>query len=155
MVTPGETQELPTLFHRVATVKGRLHDRFNALDLIKAAFPGGSVTGAPKLRAMEIIAELEPVARGPYCGAIGWLGLDGNRDLSIASRTALYDGPRGLVHYHAGSGIVADSDPEKECEEALHKAAAFFRATNARWNGGRADGTADEPRPARVDKTQA
>ena len=131
VVTPGEIQELPTLFHRVATVKGKLYHRFGALDLIKAAFPGGSVTGAPKLRAMEIIAELEPVPRGPYCGAIGWLGLDGDMDLSIAIRTALCDSRRGLAHYHAGSGIVADSDPVREFDETLHKAAAFFRATNA------------------------
>jgi len=140
VVTPGEIQELPTLFHRVATVKGKLHGRFGALDLIQAAFPGGSVTGAPKLRAMEIITELEPVARGPYCGAIGWLGLDGDMDLSIAIRTALCDLRAGLAHYHAGSGIVADSDPEREFEETLYKTAAFFRATNARWDGGKTTG---------------
>ncbi|MGD0089674.1 MAG: anthranilate synthase component I family protein [Planctomycetota bacterium] len=134
VVTPGQIEELPTVFHRVATVTGRLRGCCGAVDLLQAAFPGGSVTGAPKIRAMEIIAELEPVRRGPYCGAIGWLGLDGDMDLSIAIRTALCDGPRGLAHYHAGSGIVADSGPEQEFEETLHKTAAFFQATNAAWN---------------------
>jgi len=132
VVSPGEVEELPTLLHRVATVTGKLHAGYGAGELIRAAFPGGSVTGAPKIRAMEIIAELEPVPRGPYCGAIGWLGLDGDMELSIGIRTALYDGRASVAHYHAGSGIVADSDPQAEYDETLHKAAAFFRATNAR-----------------------
>jgi anthranilate/para-aminobenzoate synthase component I len=131
VVSAGDVEELPTLYHRVATITGRLHPERTPADLIKAAFPGGSVTGAPKIRAMEIIAELEPELRGPYCGAIGWVGLNGDLELSIAIRTALYDGSRQAAHYHAGSGIVADSVPDKEYEETLHKAAAFLRATNA------------------------
>ncbi|MCY3024571.1 MAG: anthranilate synthase component I family protein [Planctomycetota bacterium] len=131
VISAGEIEELPTLLHRVATVSGRLHPRRGRASLLQAAFPGGSVTGAPKLRAMQIIRELEPLPRGPYCGAIGWLGLDGDMELSIAIRTALCDGPRRVAHYYAGSGIVADSDPRREYEETLHKAAAFFRAANA------------------------
>jgi para-aminobenzoate synthetase component 1 len=99
--------------------------------LLKATFPGGSITGAPKLKAIEIIRELEAEPRGPYCGTIGWLGVNGNLELNIAIRTALVDTAEGVAHFHAGSGIVADSDPEKEYEETLHKAQAFFAATNA------------------------
>lgn len=131
----GEIEVLPTLLHRVAAVTGRLRRNCSAFSLLKAAFPGGSVTGAPKKRAMEIIAELEHSPRGPYCGAIGWIGLDGDMDMSIAIRTALYDGSRQLLHYHAGSGIVADSDPAREYDETLQKAAAFFRATSSSLEG--------------------
>jgi anthranilate/para-aminobenzoate synthase component I len=131
VVSAGEVEELPTLFHRVAAITGRLKPGCSAARLLRATFPGGSVTGAPKIRAMQIINDLEREARGPYCGAIGWLGLDGNMELSIAIRTALCDEKSRLVHYHAGSGIVADSDPVREYEETLHKAAAFLRATNS------------------------
>ena len=131
VLSSGEIEKLPTLFHRVATVTGRLHSRYSGADLLAAAFPGGSVTGAPKIRAMRIIEELEPSSRGPYCGAIGWIGLDGDLDLSIAIRTALYDGNQRIAHYFAGSGIVADSKPAQEYEETLYKAAAFFRATSS------------------------
>ncbi|MEI6231564.1 MAG: chorismate-binding protein, partial [Planctomycetota bacterium] len=97
-------------------------------DLLAATFPGGSITGAPKLRAMEIIAELETRARGPYCGAIGWIGLDGNLDLNIAIRTAVCDEAKQEARYFSGAGIVVDSDPEKEYDETQLKAAAFYRA---------------------------
>ena len=127
----GEIETLPTLYHRVATVTGRLRPRCGPASLLRAAFPGGSITGAPKIRAMQLIRELEPDPRGIYCGAIGWLGLNGDLDLNIAIRTAVHDTVSGVVQYHAGSGIVADSDPEREYDETLHKARAFFKATNA------------------------
>ncbi len=131
VISPGRVQQLPTLFHRVATVSGRVRPGSTIGDILRATFPGGSITGAPKHRAMQIIRELEPGPRGPYCGAIGWIGFDGAMELNIAIRTAVCDGRQRQAHYHAGSGIVSDSDPEAEYQETLHKAAAFFRATNA------------------------
>ena len=115
----------PTVHHLVSTVTGRLRPRADAVSLLEAAFPGGSITGAPKIRAMEIIAELEPVARGVYCGSIGYLGLSGAMDTSIAIRTAVAHG--GRLYFSAGGGIVAESDPAEEYRETLHKARAFFR----------------------------
>jgi para-aminobenzoate synthetase component 1 len=106
--------------HLVSTVTGELDGPRGAADLISATFPGGSITGAPKIRAMEIIAELEPSARGVYCGAIGAWSADGALDLSIAIRTAVIQ--RGRVTWSAGGGIVADSDPEAEYRETLDKA---------------------------------
>ena len=96
------------------------------MDLLRAAFPGGSVTGAPKVRAMEIIAELEPTARGPYCGSLGYLGFDGSMDTSILIRT--FTVGRGWVQFPVGGGIVADSVPEREYEETFEKAGAMFKA---------------------------
>ena len=87
---------------------------------MRAAFPGGSVTGAPKIRAMEIIAELEPTARGPYCGSLGYIGFDGSMDTNILIRT--FTCGRGWVQFPVGGGIVAQSVPEREYEETLHKA---------------------------------
>ena len=109
-----------TVQHLVSTIVGRLAPGKDALDLVGAAFPGGSITGAPKLRAMEIIAELEPVARGIYCGAIGYWSLSGELDTSIAIRTAV--ACHGRVYFGAGGAIVADSDPEQEYRETLDKA---------------------------------
>ena len=106
--------------HLVSTVAGQLERGRHAADLLAATFPGGSITGAPKIRAMEIIAELEPTARGVYCGAIGAWSADGALDLSIAIRTAVIQG--GRVTWSAGGGIVADSDPEAEYRETLDKA---------------------------------
>jgi anthranilate/para-aminobenzoate synthase component I len=131
VLSSGEIEALPTLLHRVATVVGKLKPGCSPLRLLRATFPGGSVTGAPKIRAMQIIQDLEPSPRGPYCGVIGWLGFNGDMELSIAIRTALYDASKRCAYYHAGSGIVADSVPALEYEETLHKAAAFFRATNS------------------------
>jgi para-aminobenzoate synthetase component I len=128
---PGEVQQLPTLYHRIASISGTLRKDVGASELLRATFPGGSITGAPKIRAMQLIEELEPCERGPYCGAIGWLGFDGNMDLNIAIRTAVHDRITHRATYHAGSGIVADSDPAAEYDETLHKAAAFLRAINA------------------------
>ncbi len=109
-----------TVHHLVSTVIGTLSPGRDALDLLRAAFPGGSITGAPKLRAMEIIAELEPSARGVYCGSIGYWSVTGALDTSIAIRTAV--ARDGRVYFSAGGGIVADSVPEQEYRETLDKA---------------------------------
>jgi para-aminobenzoate synthetase component 1 len=112
--------------HLVSEVRGRLRAGLGPVDLLRAAFPGGSVTGAPKVRAMEIIAELEPAARGPYCGALGYVGFDGTMDTNILIRT--FTVARGWVQFPVGGGIVADSDPQREYEETLHKAEGLLRA---------------------------
>jgi para-aminobenzoate synthetase component I len=112
--------------HLVSEITGRLWDGRNAIDLLRAAFPGGSVTGAPKIRAMEIIAELEPTARGPYCGSLGYIGFDGNMDTSILIRT--FTAGRAWLQFPVGGGIVADSVPEREYEETWHKAEGLLRA---------------------------
>lgn len=116
----------PTVHHLVSTVTGELQDGRDALDLLAATFPGGSITGAPKLRAMEVIATLEPTARGIYSGAIGWIGLDGGMGTSIAIRTlVMHD---GVATLHVGGGITARSDPGDEYRETLDKARALFAA---------------------------
>ena len=110
--------------HLVSQVTGRLAAEHSAVDLLRACFPGGSVTGAPKQRAMEIIEELEPQRRGVYCGAIGYLGCDGAMDTNIAIRTLIHSG--GVTRFWAGGGIVADSDPAAEFQETADKAAALL-----------------------------
>jgi para-aminobenzoate synthetase component 1 len=115
-----------TVHHLVSEVRGRLRPGLGPVDLLRAAFPGGSVTGAPKVRAMEIIAELEPTARGPYCGSVAWLGFDGAMDTSILIRTFTLG--KGWVQFPVGGGIVADSTPEGEYAETLHKAEGLLRA---------------------------
>jgi len=115
-----------TVHHLVSTVVGDLSDGIDPLDLLRAAFPGGSITGAPKLRAMEIIAELEPSQRGVYCGSIGYWSLSGELDTSIAIRTATVR--NGRVYFSAGGGIVADSVPEQEYRETLDKARGLIDA---------------------------
>jgi para-aminobenzoate synthetase component 1 len=112
--------------HLVSEVRGRLRPGLGPVDLLRAAFPGGSVTGAPKVRAMEIIAELEPTARGPYCGCLGYIGFDGSMDTNILIRT--FTVGRGWVQFPVGGGIVADSVPEDEYAETLHKAEGMLRA---------------------------
>ncbi len=112
--------------HLVSEVRGRLRPDCTALDLLRAAFPGGSVTGAPKIRAMEIIAELEPVSRGAYCGSLGYIGFDGGMDTSILIRTFVIG--RGWIQFSVGGGIVADSVPELEYAETWHKAEGMLRA---------------------------
>ena len=112
--------------HLVSTVTGRLAPGRDAFDLLAASFPGGSITGAPKIRAMEILEELEPVRRGPYTGALGWIGPDGAMGTSILIRT--FTAGRGWLQFPVGGGIVADSDPGQEYEETLHKAAGLLRA---------------------------
>jgi para-aminobenzoate synthetase component 1 len=109
-----------TVHHLVSVVQGRLALSHTPMDLIRAAFPAGSITGAPKLRAMQIIEELEPVRRGIYTGSIGYIGWDGSMDLSVAIRTLVAQD--GRVHYGVGGGIVADSDPQMEYQETLDKA---------------------------------
>ncbi|HEY1188069.1 MAG TPA: aminodeoxychorismate synthase component I [Gemmata sp.] len=121
-----EVESFRYVHHLVSEVRGRLRPGVGALDLLAAAFPGGSVTGAPKVRAMEIIAELEPTARGPYCGCLGWVGFNGAMDTNILIRT--FTAGRGWVQFPVGGGIVADSDPAREYEETLHKAAGLLRA---------------------------
>jgi len=113
-----------TVHHLVSTVRGRLAPGCHALDLLRNCFPGGSITGAPKIRAMEIIEELEPHRRGAYCGAIGYIGFDGNMDSNIAIRTLTHSDDS--IRFWAGGGIVADSILEQEYQECYHKAAAML-----------------------------
>jgi len=115
-----------TVHHLVSTVVGELAPELDALDLLRAAFPGGSITGAPKVRAMQIIAELEPTQRGVYCGSIGYLSATGALDSSIVIRTYLVVGRD--VYFQVGGGIVADSDPEQEYRETLDKARGLIAA---------------------------
>ncbi len=112
-----------TVHHLVSVITGQLRTGTSPGDVIRATFPSGSVTGAPKIRAMEIITDLEHVARGPYCGAIGYLAFDGQIDLSVAIRILVLAG--GRATFHAGGGIVYDSDPEDEYHETLAKALAL------------------------------
>ncbi len=114
--------------HLVSTVEGRLRPGVTHLAALEAAFPGGSITGAPKIRAMEIIDELEPVARGPYTGCAGYLGFNRESQFNILIRTAVVRA--GRAWYHAGAGIVADSDPDAEYRETVSKAQAFLNATS-------------------------
>jgi para-aminobenzoate synthetase component 1 len=119
-------ESYPFVHHLVSEVRGRLRSELGPLDLLRAAFPGGSVTGAPKIRSMEIIAELEPAARGPYCGSLGYVGFDGAMQTSILIRTFTIG--RGWIQFPVGGGIVADSIPQREYEETWHKAAGLLRA---------------------------
>src|SRR5690242_15799021 len=114
--------------HLVSTIEGRLRKGMTHFAAFASCFPGGSITGAPKFRAMEIIDELELVSRGPYCGSIGYLGFNRESQLNIAIRTAICK--EGLAHFNVGAGIVADSSPEAEYEETLAKAAGFLAALN-------------------------
>ncbi len=114
--------------HIVSNVRGRLRPDRDALDLLAAMFPGGTITGVPKIRCIEIIDELEPVARGPYSGSIGYLDLTGGLDLNIIIRTFLVAGR--TVHIQVGAGIVADSNSDREYDETLHKAEALLAALN-------------------------
>lgn len=115
----------PTLHHMVSTVAGTLEEGTEPMDCLRATFPGGSITGAPKIRAMEVIDEVEPTARGLYTGAIGFVGFCGEMELNIVIRTGIVTG--GRIYFQTGGGIVADSLPEREYEETLLKAEAFFR----------------------------
>lgn len=118
-------ESFATVHHLVSTVTGKLRPELGAVDLLEATFPGGSITGTPKIRAMEIIAEMEPTQRGPYCGAIGYIGFDGTMDTNIVIRTyAIKD---NIITFQAGGGIVADSDPTDEYHETTAKAAALIR----------------------------
>ena len=112
--------------HLVSTVTGELRDDQTPIDLLRACFPGGSITGAPKIRAMEIIEELEPSRRGPYCGSMGYIGFDGTMDTNILIRTLVYH--HDQVSFQVGGGIVADSDHAAEYQETLDKADAIFQS---------------------------
>jgi para-aminobenzoate synthetase component I len=112
--------------HLVSTIKGKLHKDKTAIDLLRGCFPGGSITGAPKIRAMEIIEEIEPTRRGPYCGAIGYIGFDGNMDTNILIRTLIYN--NNSVSLQVGGGIVMDSDPNAEYQETFDKASAILHS---------------------------
>ena len=117
-----------TVHHLVATVVAKVDEQYSVTDCLKATFPGGSITGAPKIRAMEIIDELEPTARGLYTGSIGYIDLNGNLDLNIVIRT--YICKNNKAYFQAGGGIVWDSDPELEYQESLDKAFALVKALN-------------------------
>ena len=121
------------VMHIVSNVEGKLKDGLNALAVLRATFPAGTVSGAPKVRAMEIIDELEPVKRGIYAGAVGYLGFHGDMDLAIAIRTALVKD--GKLHVQAGAGIVADSNPNAEWQETENKARAVLRAAELAEQG--------------------
>ena len=119
-------EKYSTVFHLTSTIEGHLRPGKSAIDLLKATFPGGSITGAPKVRAMEIIDELEPTRRSVYTGSIGYIGFDGGLDLNIVIRTILVKG--GRAYFQVGGGVVYDSDPEGEYIETLDKARALIRA---------------------------
>ncbi|HDR8065295.1 anthranilate synthase component I [Bacillus thuringiensis] len=114
------------VMHIVSNVRGEVEEDKDAFDLVKAVFPGGTITGAPKIRTMEIIEELEPVRRGIYTGSIGWIGYSGDTELNIVIRTLL--AKDGQAHVQAGAGIVIDSNPKNEYKESLKKAIALWRA---------------------------
>jgi anthranilate synthase component 1 len=121
-----EVERYSHVMHLSSTVTGELAEGRGGLDALRAAFPAGTVSGAPKIRAMEIIAELEPDRRGPYSGAFGYVGFGGNLDLAITLRTVVIAGGEAFVQ--AGAGIVADSVPEREYQETLAKAGVMFEA---------------------------
>lgn len=119
-------ETFPTVFHLTSTVTGRLCQDSNNIDLLKASFPGGSITGAPKIRSMEIIDELEPTRRSVYTGSIGYFSFDGNMDINIVIRTFLIKGKR--AYFQVGGAVVYDSDPESEYQETLDKGRALINA---------------------------
>jgi anthranilate synthase component 1 len=121
------------VMHIVSNVEGLLRPGLRAVDVLRATFPAGTVSGAPKVRAMEIIDELEPVKRGVYAGAVGYLGFHGNMDVAIALRTAVIKD--GVLHVQAGGGIVADSQPDAEWQETQNKAKALLRAAEMAESG--------------------
>jgi anthranilate synthase component 1 len=144
------------VLHLVSHVEGKLRPDLDALDALRAVFPAGTLSGAPKVRAMQLIAAAEGERRGLYGGAVGYLGYDGNMDTAITIRSAVLR--EGRAHVHTGAGIVAASVPEKEFEETEHKAAALRRAieeavaaptTRAGGRASEADSEAETPAGAR------
>jgi para-aminobenzoate synthetase component 1 len=129
VVQPRTIEDYPTVFHAVATVAGQLRRDVTFCDVLKAMFPGGSITGAPKIRSMEIIDETEPTARGVYTGSIGFIGIDGAVSLNIAIRTIIITNHRAYAQ--TGGGIVADSDPQAEWDETITKAKALIAGIKA------------------------
>ena len=122
-------EEYSHVIHIVSDVSGLLRRRVDAVDVLRAVFPGGTITGCPKVRCMQVIRELEPVARGLYTGSLGYLGFDGTMDVNIAIRTMVLQDQR--LSFHVGAGIVADSEPEREYHETLAKAEALMKALRA------------------------
>jgi anthranilate synthase component 1 len=135
------------VMHIVSNVDGRIRPGLDALDVFRASFPAGTVTGAPKVRAMQIIDELEPVKRGVYSGAVGYIGFNGDMDVAIAIRTALVKD--GMLHVQAAAGVVADSVPRSEWQETQHKARAILRAAEVA-SAEQAPGAAPAPRAAQA-----
>ena len=129
------------VMHIVSHVKGKLRDDMDAYEALRSAFPAGTVSGAPKIRAMEIVAELEGDIRGPYAGGVGFFDLSGNIETCITIRTLVMKD--GMAHVQAGAGIVFDSDPQKEFEECGHKARALLAAIDdaERGEGGNPSGS--------------
>jgi len=125
----AELESHPTVHHLVSTVVGKLAPGMGVIDLLRASFPGGSISGAPKIRAMEVLRGLEPVRRSVYTGALGIIGFQGDMELSVAIRTAVIRD--GWAHYGTGGGITLQSDPAAEWEETIDKAAAFLRALDS------------------------
>jgi para-aminobenzoate synthetase component 1 len=119
-------ESYPAVHHLVSVIIGRLKTSLNAIDLLRATFPGGSITGAPKVQAMKVIAEIEPTRRGPYCGCIGYIGFNGTMDTSITIRTLAIK--NNTLIFQAGGAITADSDPKEEYDEVLAKANALYKA---------------------------
>jgi len=118
------TEDYSHVIHIVSNIRGRLMHRKTRMDVIQAVFPGGTITGVPKVRCMEIIDELEPVRRGPYTGSLGYLGFSGVMDMNIVIRSFVVK--NGYAYVQAGAGIVADSDPEREYHETIKKAEALI-----------------------------
>jgi len=129
VIQPRTIEAYPTVFHAVATVRGELREDVTFCDILKGVFPGGSITGAPKIRSMEIIDELEPTQRSVYTGSIGFIGLDGGVCLNIAIRTIIIKAGRAFAQ--TGGGIVADSDPQAEWDETITKALALLAGINS------------------------
>jgi len=129
VIQPRTIETYPTVFHAVATVAGRLREKITFCDVLKALFPGGSITGAPKIRSMEIIDETEPTARGVYTGSIGFIGIDGSACLNIAIRTIIIKNQKAYAQ--TGGGVVADSDPEAEWAETIVKVRALLAGINS------------------------
>ena len=142
-----EVERYSHVLHLVSHVEGRLKPDLDALDALRSVFPAGTLSGAPKIRAMQLIAAAEGERRGLYGGAVGYLGYDGNLDTAITIRSAVLKD--GQAHVHTGAGIVAGSVPEKEFEETEHKAAALRRAIEM------AAGVAETPRPDRLAEIEA
>jgi anthranilate synthase component 1 len=135
-----EVERYSHVLHLVSHVEGRLKPELDALDALRSVFPAGTLSGAPKIRAMQLIAAAEGERRGLYGGAVGYLGYDGNLDTAITIRSAVLKD--GQAHVHTGAGIVAASVPEREFEETEHKAAALRRAIEL------AAGIGETPRPS-------
>ena len=121
-----EVERYSHVMHLVSHVSGKINNKLTCFDAIRACFPAGTVSGAPKVRAMEIIAELEPDNRGPYAGAVGYFGFSGNMDTAITIRTIVMQ--NGVAQIQTGGGVVFDSTPEGEFKETLHKAGALLAA---------------------------